>query len=97
MHYLIAVVVIVLSLWALKRSVFRRLKPSRKFTHSPTVTPNAEAPRTSADGCEWVNPFSREDGTHVNGHWTSEPAYAGECSSLPDPDPLPLPREKARI
>jgi len=43
-----------------------------------------------------VNPFTREDGTHVNGHWSSKPGYAGECP-LADPKTLPPPHERAPI
>lgn len=158
MHYLMALVIVVLLLWALKRSVVQRFKrksqppaprqpsafavpvskqrtapyvmvallslaagwffrtslfpehqalepsvePTKRNSSGPeirplaTATPMPEIPRINADGCEWVKPFSREDGTYVKGHWRSKPGYAGECS-LPEPDPVLLPHEKALI
>lgn len=74
--------------------------PSKSREPSGSVaikTPqNPETPHPSEDGCEWVSSFTREDGSYVSGHWSSKRGYAGECS-LPEPQPLPTPHEKAAI
>ena len=37
------------------------------------------------DGCEWVKPFTRADGSFVEGHWASKPGQI--CSLIPTPAP----------
>jgi hypothetical protein len=56
-----------------------RLSPETTAGLTTTAARNSEANRTSEGDCEWVNSFTREDGTYVRGHWTGKPGYGGRA------------------